>query len=266
MPPTPTFKTQLVDFSVFTKDLNNLPTANKILIQTLNQYSYCLTKEDPEFKASLLGSDVLLPDGIGIVLANWVITGIKIKKIAGADLHQHLLEKLNIKGGRCFYLGSTKNTLKKIKKKSNEDYPNIVVGYYSPPFKSFFSKAETKEMINAVNEFHPDILFIGMTAPKQEKWAFANKEFLEAPFICSIGAVFDFYAGTVKRPGKVWINWGLEWLVRFAKEPKRMWVRYGHYGPVFFKDLFYEVLSRLSIKKEEKGRFRNMKDFFDKMN
>ena len=121
-------------------------------------------------------------------------------------------------------------------------------------------------MINAVNAFRPDVLFIGMTAPKQEKWAFANKEMLDAPIICSIGAVFDFYAGTVKRPGKAWIYCGMEWLVRLVKEPKRMWIRYGYYGPVFFKDLFLEFLDRLAFKKGEEGRFKNMKEFSEKMN
>ncbi len=120
-----TLKNQLSDFSVFSENLINLPNEKKILIQTLNQYSYCLTKEDPEFKASLVGADVLLPDGIAIVLANWLINGTKIKKIAGADLHQYLLKELNSKGGRVFYLGSTESTLNTIKIKSNIEFPNI---------------------------------------------------------------------------------------------------------------------------------------------
>ena len=88
-------------------------------------------------------------------------------------------------------------------------------------------------MINAVNNFKPDVLFIGMTAPKQEKWAFKNKNQLDAKIICSIGAVFDFYAGTVVRPHPFWINLRLEWFIRLLKEPKRMWKRYLYYGPVF---------------------------------
>ncbi|WP_339923287.1 WecB/TagA/CpsF family glycosyltransferase [uncultured Cyclobacterium sp.] len=258
-------KNRINEYQIFSQELVNLPSEKKMLIQTLNQYSYCLTKEDPEFKASLLGADVVLPDGIAIVLANWLINGTIIKKIAGADLHQYLLGELNSKGGRVFYLGSTENTLNIIKIKSNVEYPNIQVGLFSPAFKSSFDSIENQQMIDAVNDFNPDILFVGMTAPKQEKWAFANKEFLNVPVICSIGAVFDFYAGTVRRPSKLWVNCGLEWLVRFAKEPSRMWVRYGYYGPIFFKDLFLEYFSRTISKKEEKGRFKNMKEFSDKM-
>jgi N-acetylglucosaminyldiphosphoundecaprenol N-acetyl-beta-D-mannosaminyltransferase len=255
-----TLRNRINDFKVFSQELNSLPKGNKILIQTVNQYSYCLTKKDPEFKASLLGADVLLPDGIGIVVANWLIGRTKVKKIAGADLHQHLLKGLNLKGGKVFYLGSKENTLESIKARSNREYPNIEVGYHSPPFKTTFSNSDTQQMIDVVNDFKPDVLFIGMTAPKQEKWAFANKEFLNSSVICSIGAVFDFYAGTVSRPNKAWVNLGLEWLVRFAKEPKRMWVRYGYYGPIFIKDLFVEFFSRQFNKKQYEGGFINMKN------
>jgi N-acetylglucosaminyldiphosphoundecaprenol N-acetyl-beta-D-mannosaminyltransferase len=90
----------------------------------------------------------------------------------------------------------------------------------------------------------PDVLFIGMTAPKQEKWAHAYKAVLDAKVICSIGAVFDFYAGTIERPNKIWINLGLEWLGRLVKEPKRMWRRYLYYGPVFG---FYLVREKIRL-------------------
>lgn len=89
-------------------------------------------------------------------------------------------------------------------------------------------------MIRVINEFNPDVLFVGMTAPKQEKWAYDNKDNLKTGLICSIGAVFDFYAGTVQRPGKIWVNLGLEWLGRLLKEPRRMWRRYIVYGFIFF--------------------------------
>jgi N-acetylglucosaminyldiphosphoundecaprenol N-acetyl-beta-D-mannosaminyltransferase len=125
-----------------------------------------------------------------------------------------------------------------IKKRMSKEYPKIKVGVYSPPFKSEFTAEEDAEMINAVNTFNPDVLFIGMTAPKQEKWAHLYKNQLEATIICPIGAVFDFYAETIARPSEFWINLGLEWLVRLAKEPKRMAKRYLYYGPAFVYELF----------------------------
>ena len=105
---------------------------------------------------------------------------------------------------------------------------------------------DNQQMITAVNAFMPDVLFVGMTAPKQEKWSFTNKAALDAKIICSIGAVFDFYAGTVVRPHPFWIKLRLEWFVRLLKEPKRMWKRYLYYGPVFIKFILKKKLNRLA--------------------
>ncbi len=231
---------QLFDYHVFISDLGQLETNSKTLINTINPYSFVIAERDSLFKDALLDSDVLLPDGVGIVLASKVLANKKIKKIAGADLHQYLLTKLNKEGGKCFYLGSSESTLQKIKARVSVEYPAIKVGSYSPPFASHFNAAENAEMINAVNEFKPDVLFVGMTAPKQEKWAYVNKDQIDAQIICSIGAVFDFYAGTVNRPGKIWINMGLEWFIRLLKEPKRMWKRTVYYAPIFVYFLFQE--------------------------
>ena len=223
----------LMEYSIYNGDLFNLDSSKKTLITTINQYSFCIAEEDPEFKKALLQSDVLLPDGMAIVSAVQLQTGKKIKKIAGADIHLHLLNDLNKKAGSCFYLGASERTLSKIKERLAIEFPNIEVATYSPPFKSHFSKLENKEMIDVINAFAPDVVFVGMTAPKQEKWAFNHKTQLKTKTICAIGAVFDFYAGTVERPSLFWVNLKLEWLIRLVKEPKRMWKRYLYYGPVF---------------------------------
>jgi len=220
-------------YSIYASALEDLPKKPQTLVNTINQYSYCVAEHDVEFKAALQGSDILLPDGMAIVEAVKLVSNKKIKKIAGADLHQYCLEKLNNEHGSCFYLGSSINTLKKIEERLKIEYPNIKAGFFSPPYKTVFSEKENEDMIAAVNHFKPDVLFIGMTAPKQEKWAYTHKSTLQTQLICTIGAVFDFYAGTVTRPGKIWIAMKLEWLGRLIKEPKRMWKRYIYYGPVF---------------------------------
>ncbi len=92
-------------------------------------------------------------------------------------------------------------------------------------------------MLVPINGFKPDILFVGMTAPKQEKWVYVNKEQIEAKVIVSIGAVFDFFAGTVKRSGPIWIKLGLEWLPRLVKEPRRLWKRNFVSTPLFLWDV-----------------------------
>lgn len=227
----------LKDYSVFNGNLNQIGFAQKTLINTINQYSFCIAEEDIAFRKSLQYSDILLPDGMAIVAAVRLFTGQKIKKIAGADIHLHLLQELQQKGGSCFYLGSSENTLLKIKERVAREFPNIRVGTFSPPFKPEFSQTDNEKMLETVHDFRPDVLFVGMTAPKQEKWAFAHKEQLDTKIICTIGAVFDFYAGTVERPSAFWINLRLEWFIRLVKEPKRMWKRYLYYGPVFIKHI-----------------------------
>lgn len=228
----------VLGYPVFDGGLELLRTNNKLIVNTINQYSYCIAEEDLDFKKALISSDVLLADGVGIVAASKLLNNKKIKKIAGDDLHLFLLKKINAEKGSCFYMGSSMTTLDKIKQRISVEYPNITVGFYSPPYKSQFNEQENDEIINAVNAFSPDVLFVGMTAPKQEKWSSQFGSQLDANVICSIGAVFDFYAGTVNRPGKVWQNLGLEWLGRLLKEPKRMFKRYIYYGFVFLFRLF----------------------------
>ncbi|WP_282054673.1 WecB/TagA/CpsF family glycosyltransferase [Maribacter luteus] len=221
-------------YDVFTGDNSALMTIEKTVINTINQYSYCVAEKDTAFKAALKASDILLPDGVGITKAARLLKGEKIRKIAGADLHAYLLEQMNENRGSCFYLGASQTTLKKIEQRLATEYPNIRVGSFSPPFKPAFTAEDNERMIREVNTFAPDVLFIGMTAPKQEKWSLEHKDSLNVKGpICAIGAVFDFYAGTVKRPGKVWRDLGLEWLGRLLKEPKRMWKRYIYNGVVF---------------------------------
>ena len=216
---------KLLTSQVFHENISSIKIDEKCIINTINPHSYCESKKDKCFKKALLKSDVLLPDGFGIVLATKFITGRSIKKISGADIHQFLLEKANLTKQKVFYLGSSENALFLIEKRIKKEFPDIQVSSFSPPYKAEFSENETKTMLEAVNTFNPNILFVGMTAPKQEKWVYENEKNLNANVITSIGAVFDFYAGTVKRSGKIWIKLGLEWLPRFLRDPKRLWRR-----------------------------------------
>jgi N-acetylglucosaminyldiphosphoundecaprenol N-acetyl-beta-D-mannosaminyltransferase len=222
-----------MSYSIYAGKLEQIQLSGKKLICTINQYAYCVAENDEAFKESLQRADILLPDGIGIVAAVKFLNGKKVNKIAGYDLHNYLLKQLNKQNGSCFYLGSSETTLQKIKTRINKEYPNISFGSYSPPYKPAFSEEDNKQMVNAVNNFKPDVLFVGMTAPKQEKWSYMHKELLDTKLICSIGAAFDFYAEIIRRPARVWRSMGMEWFVRLLKEPKRMSKRYLYFGPVF---------------------------------
>lgn len=234
--------TAFLTYSLFSGSLERLLSGQKLLVNTINQYSFCIAEQDPEFKQALLGGDILLPDGVAITASVRFLSGARINKIAGADLHQFLLEHLNKTGGKCFYLGSSEATLQSIRDRLQKEYPSIQAGFYSPPYKAVFSTEDNAAMIEAVNAFQPEVVFIGMTAPKQEKWAFQFHASLDTRLTCCIGAVFDFYAGTIQRPNQIWINLGLEWLGRLLSEPKRLWRRYLYYGPIFIFQMLSEKM------------------------
>ncbi len=237
----------ILGFNVFSLTLKEISVnSKKTIINTINAYSYVISKQDTLFKQALTSSDILLPDGFPIVYAAKLLQKKTIQKIAGEDIFFHLINEAQNRNLKCFFLGSSNKTLQLIKSRINKEYPNIRLDFYSPPYVPQFSEVESDEMKKAVSQFKPDILFIGMTAPKQEKWVFENQSELDATVICSIGAVFDFFAGTVKRPSNFWINLKLEWFVRLLREPKRLWKRYLIYSPIFFADL---ILAKLKLSR-----------------
>lgn len=235
----------LLGFSINKKKLSSINFYSNKIINTINPHSYCVAKKDKLFNEALKSSDILLSDGIGIVLAEKFLNGNSIKKIAGYDLFLFLMCKLNDEYGSVFFLGASIETLEKIKTKLLKDYPNIKFGSFSPPYKFEFSEEDSKIMCDEVNLFNPDVLFVGMTAPKQEKWVHQFKDQLKVRNICCIGAVFDFYAGNVKRSSKFWVNSGLEWLPRLIREPRRLFYRNFISTPKFILEvLSFKILGR----------------------
>lgn len=125
------------------------------------------------------------------------------------------------------FMGSSQKVLDLIVKRAAEVYPHLKIVTYSPPYKPEFSEEDNKAIVEAINAADPDLLWIGMTAPKQEKWTYSHWNELNIHcHVGTIGAVFDFFAGTVERAPMWWQRHGLEWLYRLLKEPKRMWRRY----------------------------------------
>lgn len=221
---------KLKELSLLTsrRELSSLPDG-KLLINTINAHSYNTALKDSLFAEALTKGDVLIPDGASVVMAcRWLKAKSQpTERIAGWDLFVHEMDRLNRKGGTCFFMGSSEKVLELIRKRAAVDYPNIKVETYSPPYKPEFSEEDNKGIIEAINRANPDLLWIGMTAPKQEKWTYTHWKELDIHcHVGTIGAVFDFFAGTVERAPLWWQEHGLEWLYRLLKEPKRMWRRY----------------------------------------
>lgn len=200
-----------------------------------NPHSLVQAKDDRLFQRALRNADLMTPDGSGIVLASKILGGAIRERVTGSDIFWGLSAALNaIEGKSYFFLGSTETTLAAIKQKMAVDYPNIrFAGSYSPPYKAEFTSEDNRRMVEAVNAVRPDVLWVGMTAPKQEKWIHQHRDQLDVQFIGAIGAVFDFYVGNVKRSHPFFQQLGLEWLPRLLQEPRRLWRRNFVSSPLF---------------------------------
>ena len=204
-------------------------------VACLNPHSCVVADKDPEFAAALRAANMLLPDGTGILLASRLRRGQLRRRVTGPDFFLASMAALNKRGhGRVFFLGSSQETLQAIAERMRSDYPLVTCsGCYSPPFLDDFQGRDAENMIDAVNRAQPEVLWVGLTAPKQEKWIFRNHASLHVPAVAAVGAAFDFYSGRVSRANRGLRVFGLEWLSRLIREPRRMWRRNFISSPIF---------------------------------
>ena len=212
----------VLGFKVFSDKLdlisiNNTPTK---VITTISPNSYGISTKDADFNNALKDSDYLVLDGVYFALASILLQGKNIRRNQGPDLFYHFINRLQENKSKAFFLGSTPETLEKIKQKIRRTYSNVEVGYYSPPFRQEFTAEDNQKMVKAINEFKPDILFVGMTCPKQEKWSIQNKASLDVGLVISIGNVFDWFAGTQKIIHPIWYRLRIGWLIHIFLRPE----------------------------------------------
>lgn len=200
-----------------------------------NPHSLEIGLKEPLFARALHEADFVVPDGAGIVLASRLLGGVIRQRITGMDYFRAINARLDAAGGyRCFFLGTTLGNLENIRRRMAREYPRIeVAGVHSPPFRPAFTGRESQEMVDAINDARPDVLWVGMTAPKQETWVHAHRKELHAGFIGPVGAVFDYFTGAVPRAAPWFLDHGLEWLPRLARQPGRLWRRNLVSSPVF---------------------------------
>lgn len=183
---------------------------------TPNSEMIMIAKNDVELKNILNSSDLNLGDGIGVVLASRIL-GCRIpERVTGTDTMMNLF-KLGADGSISYYLfGAAPGIVDLAVNNLKEMYPKInIVGTHN----GFFDEEEEKNIIQNIKELSPDILFVGLGAPMQEKWIHKNKYNLNVKVCMGIGGSIDIAAGVVKRAPKIFRRLGLEWFYRFAKRP-----------------------------------------------
>jgi N-acetylglucosaminyldiphosphoundecaprenol N-acetyl-beta-D-mannosaminyltransferase len=209
-----------------------------------NPHSLVVARSDAEFRGALEGASAVVADGVG---CTWTaaLFGIAVgPRITGSHFFVSVMTAVNRTGGKAFFFGSRDEVLSKLTERVKQNFPRIAVASLSPPFRQW-SEQENAEMVEAIRQFAPDVLWVGMTAPKQEKWVAANATRLQVPVIGSIGAVFDYYAGVTTRAPQWICDLGLEWLYRLPREPKRLWRRTLVSAPLF---LWFILRERISQK------------------
>ena len=155
---------QTLGFNVFSDNLSIIPIQGNSCraINTISPNSYGISTKDVEFENALKNSDYLVLDGVYFAFSSLLLHGKNIKKNQGPDVFNHFIHRLNEQKGKAFFLGSSENSLRKIKIRAKFEYPNISIDYFSPPFKAEFSIEDNDLMLKKINGFKPDILFIGM--------------------------------------------------------------------------------------------------------
>ena len=193
----------------------------------VNAHSAETAHRDSTFMTALRQADLLVADGFGVIVASRILGGRIRERATGPDLFMAVSDALDREGGRSvFYLGGSEETLEKIRIKHRERFGNLAIaGVYSPPFRDTFSAADMEAMAERVNHASPDVLWVGLGAPKQEKWILGNRDRLRVPLCGAVGAMFDYFAGNVPMPPKWVERAGLHWAYRLAKDPKRLWRR-----------------------------------------
>jgi N-acetylglucosaminyldiphosphoundecaprenol N-acetyl-beta-D-mannosaminyltransferase len=170
------------------------------------------------------------------------------ERVCGPELMLSCLDKGRVKGWKHFFFGSTETILSDLVNAMQSRYPGVdIVGWHSPPFRPL-SDAEDKQIIDLINQHQPDFLWVGLGAPKQEKWIASHLPYIHAPVQIGVGAAFDFHSGHVRR-APVWMQKsGFEWLYRISQDP-RLIKRYCSTNPVYLVLFFRDYLKNNFFRK-----------------
>ena len=196
---------------------------------------------------------LVTPDGMPLVWLSHLLGRSRTQQVCGRDLMRALTAVSALHGYRQFYYGGGEGVAETLRQTLTAAYPGIVVaGVLCPPFRQL-TREEDELVINTINATTPDIVWVGLSTPKQERWMAEHRGGINAPVMIGVGAAFDFLAGTKRQP-PVWMQQnGLEWLFRLCSEPRRLWRRYTYIVPGFLLLAASELLRRAILSPPRSG-------------
>ncbi len=188
-------------------------------------YSVLMCRRDTSLWQATRNAALTLPDGVGIILAATILRYPHCGRVTGPTLLLRLCDCGRAEGLRHFFYGGAPGVAEALAHRLQKSYPGLeVAGSHSPPFREL-TPAEDAEIVRRVNESRPDIVWVGLGSPKQEKWMAEHVGKINAAALIGVGAAFDFHSGRIKRAPAWMRRMGIEWAYRLAHEPKRMWRR-----------------------------------------
>lgn len=205
-------------------------------------HSVLMCHRDSKLRQAIEGASLTLPDGVGIILAAQLLGYLHNGRVTGPILMLKLCDQGRQKGYRHFFYGGAQGVAKRLAERFSRIYPGLqVAGTYCPPFRPVSDK-EDKQIVERTNETKPDIVWVGLGAPKQEKWMADHLGRINATAMIGVGAAFDFHSGNAKWAPLWFRKLGLEWAYRLSKEPKRMWRR-NLDSPIFLLKVMWQRLA-----------------------
>jgi N-acetylglucosaminyldiphosphoundecaprenol N-acetyl-beta-D-mannosaminyltransferase len=197
-------------------------------------HAVMVAQDDADMRDALLGSSLTVPDGMPVVWAANALGGELDDRVYGPELMLRYSERCAERGHRVFlYGGRDQGSLQQLALNLRLKYPGIkIVGGYSPPFRPLTGEEESS-VADQINAVRPDVIWVGIGVPKQEKWMARMRDRIDAPVMAAVGAAFDFHAGRVSQAPAWMQERGLEWTYRIAQEPRRLLPRYLVYNPRF---------------------------------
>jgi N-acetylglucosaminyldiphosphoundecaprenol N-acetyl-beta-D-mannosaminyltransferase len=202
-------------------------------------------QHDPSFKEALNATDLVVPDGMPLVWLGRCQGHVLGRRVYGPDLLLAFCKESAGQGYRHFFYGGEPGVAEQLAGSLKTRFPGLnVVGTCSPPFRPLGAK-EDEEMVEMIDRVAPDVLWVGLGAPKQERWMHKHKTRLRLPVMVGVGAAFDMLSGRRKQAPRWMREHGLEWFFRLLQEPRRLWRRYLVYGAQF---IAYLILKSLRLK------------------
>src|SRR5262245_26292189 len=208
------------------------------------------SQRDPTLKRIHNQAGLVTPDGMPLVWLSRLRGFSWVDRVYGPDLMLAVCQHSLVKRYRHYFYGGDKGVVEALANRLKQQFPGLqVAGSWSPPFRPLTCD-EDDEAIRAINRTEPDIVWVGLSTPKQEHWMYNHLGCITAPVMIGVGAAFDFHAGT-KRQAPRWMQRsGLEWFFRLTQEPRRLWRRYLIDNPWFLCLILLQALGKETNAKE----------------